>query len=1110
MKLKDTIIIGLALACTASVSHGYPSKATKEERRDLDQLASTIEGAMLYTHRGRVKKITIGDWKTEDVGSGDYARWGPLGERIAVQDDDSLYIMNADGSGRERILSDEVDGGDGCQIEFHPNGREIIYGTRRKGARIIDIASRTTRDLKLPFNTEFNISADGKHLVMRRGDCYLVELPGTKYRKYAGGCSPCVSPDGTRMTSNKGGHRTMDIQQWNGKRLFQINAKKMGPDHKWDNMHWSNHNDYIAMQGDGRNDEAYAFSVSKNEGVRLSWSGRTTYPDLFVVKDRQSGNRPMEMTIAWKEAQGKQPQTAKTKKRGGREEEILALTGSPTRVVWTQARDGSHYGDNAYLVGMCTEDGKGEHRLLSEPGNFAKPVLSPDGRQVIYSDRKSNTFYALHWDGSDHRELGKGYASDVWRDPSDGHLWVYYRGGDGRTKGGVMRLRLDDPETREKVWDKTPTGHKVVPWFRLSADGTHAATAFPYNSCGVADLRSGKWEKYGNGCWASLAPDNSYRYFNFLGSHREIGFHEAGKREYRKIFVAGGPGVGKNKVYFPRWSHDARFLTVTGPKFTEKQEILLGKFDRDYTRVDDWVQISRNDKMDLFGDAWTKRGWEAKLGTKAPSIVEKPPVPRRDLAKFKTWPGDQRELVFLWENHHATNQTAAGRLCRIRARGRAFFGRHYEMILTGGHAMAEEIEQPLAKACQANDAITLEATLTAYGSEGEGKILSSEGNVALMQKGDQLRLQLRTSKGEQQLDLGRVDLGRAQHVLVSYRSGNLAAYFNGKEVKATSELSGDLDEWNPQPLVFGDGQWDGTLEGINVYARAIDAEEARHKYQLYADRLQKRKPVETLHVEGKLVEMTETPTVDSLQEYARGMVVHAYEVAKVIDGSESAPKIQVAHWVILDRQILPEMSERKLGESYDLHLEPLASHPQLESERSFNDCEDFDIPIYYATRALPKIKTPEIHLRINCAGGAIADWESDEDFVDKQQEGKAFTFKKRADTSSVQDPAPGAVYETVRHREHRYQFDVPNGDYLVRFHFIDDFDDKGTIRKMDFLIEDQRVLKQFNIVSAAGGTGKAVVREFPVNVSDGNGLQIRGEDPNGGDVFAAGIEILSR
>lgn len=1142
MKLKELIIIGLALLGLASQSLAYPSQASEEERRELDELASEIEGAMIYTHRGKVKKITIGSWKTQELGSGDYARWGPLGQRIAVQDDDSIYIMNADGSDRKQILKDEVNGGDGCQIEFHPNAREIIYGTRRRGAHIIDIASRKSRDLQLPFNTEFNISADGKHLVMRRGDCYLVELPGTKSRKYAGGCSPCVSPDGSRMTSNRGGHRTMDIQKWNGTRLFQINAKKMGPDHKWDNMHWSNHNDYIGMQGDGRRRDSYAFCISKNAGVRLSWEGGTKYPDLFVSKDRKSGEIPMHRTVAWKNAQPGQPQVVKAevvnkeaapkKKSDGTENEIRALTGSPTRIVWCQARGGDHYGDNTYLMGICTEDGKGEHRILSAGGNYSKPFLTPDGEQIVYTDRKENKFYIVNWDGSNGRELGSGYASDVWRDPSNGIFWVYYRGGNGKTKGGVMRQRLDDPKVKEKVWDKTPTGHEVVPWFRLSADGTHVATAFPWSSCGVADLTKGNWEKYGGGCWASMAPDNSYRYFHFNGSHRDISVYEAGKKDYRKVSVAGGPGVGNSKVYFPRWGNDVRLLTVGGPKFSDKQEILLGRFDSKFTKVEKWVKVSHNDKMDLYGDVWTKRGWEVKLGEKAKATLAKQPEkkeerePTRDLSKFKTWPGDQRDLVFLWENNSATNQLAGhgespGRLCQILARDRAVFGRHYEMILTDGQVVAEEIDEPLMKACRASDSLSVETTITAF-SNSSGKIVSAsngdDSNFALIQSGDKLEFHIRTSKGQQKTELCTLNPGTPHHVLVSYHSGKLAAYLDGEKVHETDRISGDLDDWKTLPVAFGGSGWDGSMEGVSIYSRPIFADEASHKSRLFAERMGDRKPIDSLQVEAKLVEMTATPAVEALQEYSRGLVVYAYEVAKVVQGSQNAPKIQVAHWAILDRKLLPEMGSRKLGETYQLRLEALDAHPQLQSERSFNDCEDFDIPIYYATKdrgnsnakVLVAKKASEIHIKVNCGGPSIDDWQSDGDFVDRKNQGSSFTFKKKADVSSVSNPAPSKVYNTVRHREHRYGFDLPNGEYLVRLHFTDDHDDDGKIRKMDFVIEDQQALTRFNIVKAAGGSGKAVVREFPVKVSDGDGLQIRGEDHTGGDVFAAAIEIVSR
>ena len=279
-----------------------PQEPTAEELRARDRLASEIEGAVIYTRRGRIKKVTIGEWVEVDLGLGDYVRWGPLGKQIAVIEDGAVFVMNADGTDRKLLVEGGVKGGDGCMMEFHTNGREIFYGTKREGLWLVDIATAKTRNLGIPMNTEFNISADGRRLVGRKGACFLLELPGTEIRKFAGGCSPCVSPDGTRMTSNQELHRTMDIHEWDGERLFGINSKTIVPDGRWDNMHWSNHNDFITMQGDGRRHEAYAFRPSTNQGTRLTWTGRTRYPDLFVSKDLKTGEVPAELTLAWSEA----------------------------------------------------------------------------------------------------------------------------------------------------------------------------------------------------------------------------------------------------------------------------------------------------------------------------------------------------------------------------------------------------------------------------------------------------------------------------------------------------------------------------------------------------------------------------------------------------------------------------------------------------------------------------------------------------------------------------------------------------------------------------------------------------------------------------------------
>jgi hypothetical protein len=611
--------------------------------------------------------------------------------------------------------------------------------------------------------------------------------------------------------------------------------------------------------------------------------------------------------------------------------------------------------------------------------------------------------------------------------------------------------------------------------------------------------------------------------------------------------------VNGKSVYHPRWSNDARFLTVTGPKESDRQEILLGRFNRDFTKVEKWVQISKNDEPDYYGDAWIQSGYLAKLNQKpARIVVQKRTEPKKskDLSRYTQWPGDQSDLVFLWENNNTTNQITTpdnkpGRLCRAIARGRAVFGRFYEMDLAGGAVLAQDVDADLLEACKNSNELTIEATITPGNvtQSGPARIISfskdsGSRNFTLDQDQDALVLRLRTPRtGKQgdkpQITLCKVEAGRPYHIVVTYQPDWLTCTVNGRKMLETDDVTGNFSNWEPMHLLFGDEwdggrDWNGNLEGVAIYARAISQAEAEHKHKLYARHLAKRRPIERVVAQGKLLEITPTPTVKDLQEYSRGMVVYSYEVQDVLKGREQAKKIQVAHWALLDREKLPQIGQRKIGDIYELQLESYDKHPQLESERSFNDCEDFDIPLYYdiAGRGVPAApmmvadaipanttetaKVPKIHLKVNCAGPSLDDWESDDKYVARGARGDEFQFKRKADTSKVKKPAPVAVYKTVRHRPHRYNFDIPNGEYLVRLHFTDDYDPEGEIRKMDFIIEDQHTLKGFNIVASAGGVGRAVVCEIPIRVFDGNGLQIKGEDPKGGDVFAAGIEIISQ
>ncbi len=142
---------------------------------------------------------------------------------------------------------------------------------------------------------------------------------------------------------------------------------------------------------------------------------------------------------------------------------------------------------------------------------------------------------------------------------------------------------------------------------------------------------------------------------------------------------------------------------------------------------------------------------------------------------------------------------------------------------------------------------------------------------------------------------------------------------------------------------------------------------------------------------------------------------------------------------------------------------------------------------------------------INCGDGTpqVAGW-GDEDVF--RSGGQEYDFSGSVDLNAQPNPAPADVYLTCVHLDHSYSFPVSDGSYTVRLHFYDASGASG--RAMDYTIEGVRVLDDFSIVQAAGGGGKVLVKEFPVEVTDGNGLQIVAEKDQGNDVFETGIEII--
>lgn len=119
-----------------------------------------------------------------------------------------------------------------------------------------------------------------------------------------------------------------------------------------------------------------------------------------------------------------------TPARDGTAAEVHALTGAHTRVVWVQGDGTDPYamGDRLVLMGLDTDDGRGERVILDQRGSYVKPLLTPRGDRVLFSTHPmlgDPAVHIVHFDGSGRRRLEAGFALAVWADPADGGEWVY-------------------------------------------------------------------------------------------------------------------------------------------------------------------------------------------------------------------------------------------------------------------------------------------------------------------------------------------------------------------------------------------------------------------------------------------------------------------------------------------------------------------------------------------------------------------------------------------------------------------------------------------------------------------------------------------------------------
>lgn len=601
-------------------------------------------------------------------------------------------------------------------------------------------------------------------------------------------------------------------------------------------------------------------------------------------------------------------------------------------------------------MGLDTEDGQGERKIIPNDAAYSKPLFTPNGQQIVFSDMKKRKVFVIDWNGENLRDLGAGLASDVWRDPKTEIDWVYVRIG-SETKSTIVRRELAKPKKDETIWKRSENGHKGVPWFQLSGDGAMFFDAFPWPNCGAGDLRKGTWKGYERGCWLGIAPDDSHRTFVFSGSHAEINLFDRGGTKKRKVAVNTMPEIRGKKVYFPRWSNDPRFVTVVGPERSSKSELYVGRFDSDYQKIESWTRLTNNSRTELFDDAWFGNAPIAKARTTTVIPVEKP----------KASASNKIEPVWVWENATAQNE-AQGMVCGGDLHGRARFGRFYDLLLDRGwFAANSDASRRIVVAVQAGNGITIEANISSDSTDQKGpaRIISMSANSSLRnftigQEGENFVLRIRTGKDDgngtkKETRLGKVEVGKLQHLLVSHSGDTLQCFIDGKLVAEAKNFPVDYSSWIPSyKLILGDEigggrDWRGQLEGIRISGGSTSITDAKARYEITKKRRGNRSGIDRVVPSAKLLEVTKAPTREEMDSYQRALVENVYEVQKIVSGKISKMEVDnviiVRQWAVMDGKELDQSKHRKPGFVTELSLELIEGHPELEGELLSSDHE---------------------------------------------------------------------------------------------------------------------------------------------------------------------------
>lgn len=635
-------------------------------------------------------------------------------------------------------------------------------------------------------------------------------------------------------------------------------------------------------------------------------------------------------------------------------------------VVWESSRTGH------WRIWRRNLDGTDLRQLIAdeEGRDHFCPHISPDGTRIIFLSRPigsnesaDGVLRIINADGTGNRVLvsaARSYGGDraaVW---FDNQKFAFID-----SEGFTQEFELESGQHRRL----TAEGGKNL---LINATRTYATNGYP-PTFSPFDLAQKRITPQAGlpGCEPYFTHNGRWGYW-MGGAGGPINRFELQSRQISPIINKDDERMpkGRRYLYFPMVSRDGRFFTFAASPNQHDHDksdydVFVAKLDpKSLEIIDRPVRYSFDPATDRYPDVYG--------GPVTSSIADSSTGPGREKPNVTPpkWPVHRDGLVYLFQTAASPNQVASAdgkpRSYTLHPRLRGRWSHDQALVLTGGAFVAEGAEGQLLEACRQSQQLTVEAVIKPdhLRQSGPARIVTFSSsaqtrNFTLGQEREKLIFRLRTpSTGENgynpEVQLAALTLGNPVHVTVSYRPGQLTAYIDGKEVYRSDKVQGDFSNWSPQHLLFGDefdGQrnWQGTLEGVAIYSRALESGEVLRNAAEYHHLLAQRAGVPHVEITAKLLAKSPVPTLEEVKPYRGALMVSKYQVLSVVEGKLSEKEVLVTHWALLDGQTQP-ISTLNPGAEARLVLEPLDSNPYLQRfvcKDQFDSEADLLLPRYY-------------------------------------------------------------------------------------------------------------------------------------------------------------------